>query len=376
MRGNFVWHELTTTDTQGAGAFYPKVTGWKTQAWEQDSSYTLLMGKSAPVGGLMAQPDADKAAGTRPGWLVYIGTPDIGGTLAHAQRLGAQVQQDVQESPTVGKWAVLKDPQGATFGVLQSANPPMSSGKPGPGDFSWHELAVRDHRAAFEFYSQLFGWKKSTSVDMGQMGIYQIFSQGGQDVGGMMDRAPGSMPPDWPNWLGYVNVPDADAAARAAQAAGARLMNLMDVPGGDRIAHFIDPQGVPFAVHAYGKAAAKPASQPKAASQSKPAQSRPAAASASSSGSGSRAGATAASKPAAASKPRKAAKRRSAASKAAGAKRSAATARKRGARKSAARKGAAKKSAKKGAAKSRARRASTKRRASARRPARRPRRGK
>ena len=41
IRGRFVWHELMTTDAKAAGAFYPKVTAWKTQAWDKDPSYTL-----------------------------------------------------------------------------------------------------------------------------------------------------------------------------------------------------------------------------------------------------------------------------------------------------------------------------------------------
>ena len=29
--GRFVWHELLTTDTAAAAAFYPKVVPWRTQ---------------------------------------------------------------------------------------------------------------------------------------------------------------------------------------------------------------------------------------------------------------------------------------------------------------------------------------------------------
>src|SRR5262245_32940438 len=52
-RGQFVWHELMTTDTAAAGDFYPRVAGWKSQPWEQDSAYTLWVGRGGPMGGLM-----------------------------------------------------------------------------------------------------------------------------------------------------------------------------------------------------------------------------------------------------------------------------------------------------------------------------------
>src|SRR5262249_22150409 len=48
-RGQFVWHELITTDTTGASDFYPRIAGWKTQPWEVDNNYTLLVGEGGPL---------------------------------------------------------------------------------------------------------------------------------------------------------------------------------------------------------------------------------------------------------------------------------------------------------------------------------------
>src|SRR2546426_7155617 len=47
-----------------------------------------------------------------------------------------------------------------------------------------------------------------------------------------------------PHWLCYVLVPNADRAAdTAARAGGKIVMGPMEVPGGDRIAGGLDPQG-------------------------------------------------------------------------------------------------------------------------------------
>jgi len=59
-RGRFVWHELMTTDTKSAGAFYSKIIGWKTQPWGKDLSgaeYTLFVSGKRQLAGLMAVPD-------------------------------------------------------------------------------------------------------------------------------------------------------------------------------------------------------------------------------------------------------------------------------------------------------------------------------
>ena len=61
-------------------------------------------------------------------------------------------------------------------------------------------------------------------------------------------------PPGMPQaWLFYIHVDDVDAAAEKVKAGGGQVVQgPMDVPGGDRIAMCVDPQGCAFAVHAKG----------------------------------------------------------------------------------------------------------------------------
>jgi predicted enzyme related to lactoylglutathione lyase len=261
IRGRFVWHELLTTDTGAAAAFYPKVVPWRTQPSSMPG-YTLWMAGDAQVGGLMALPG--DSAGTPPHWLIYIGTPNVDATAEHAQRLGARVVKPPADIPNVGRFAVLADPQGATFALFTPV--PGGSGPPAPGNgvFSWHELATTDVAAALRFYGELFGWSKGPGHDMGAMGIYQIFERFGAQLGGIANVQGPASPP---SWLSYVQVADSSRAVSAAKAAGGRLLHgPMEVPGGSWIALFIDPQGGAFAVHEMPRAAvAKPATAPKPA---------------------------------------------------------------------------------------------------------------
>jgi hypothetical protein len=59
-----------------------------------------------------------------------------------------------------------------------------------PGHVGWHELHAGDGPSAFAFYSGLFGWTKAEAMDMGPMGVYQIFATGGAPCGGMMTKMP------------------------------------------------------------------------------------------------------------------------------------------------------------------------------------------
>src|SRR2546427_13203813 len=88
LRGRFVWHELMTTDPDAAGRFYPGVTGWKVQAWEQDPSYRLWMTGSVLRGGLMRLPEESRRLGAPPSRLMYAGVPDVAAPVRQAPSLG------------------------------------------------------------------------------------------------------------------------------------------------------------------------------------------------------------------------------------------------------------------------------------------------
>jgi predicted enzyme related to lactoylglutathione lyase len=273
VRGRFVWHELMTPDTAGAHAFYSKVLGWKTQPFEHDPSYSMFAASSGPLGGSVALP-----AGA-PHWLAYVGTPDIDATVQQTRSLGGSVTTEPTSIPNGGKYAVLKDPQGATFGVYQSTQDSGKEAAPKRGEFSWHELATTDQKAGFDFYSQLFGWETMGEHDMGPMGVYRLFGSSGVQRGGMMNKPPQMQ--GGPSWLGYVRVKSVDDTVKKVKSARGTLINgPMEVPGGDWIAQFLDPHGAMFAVHALAadlKAAAG-AAQPATPASAPAAEAAPAAA--------------------------------------------------------------------------------------------------
>lgn len=254
-RGRFVWHELMTTDPKAALGFYTRIVGWKTQAWEQDPSYTVLLADSGPAGGVMTLPAEAKAMGAPPHWLSYIETPDLKATVDAAVRLGARVLKPPTEIAEVGRFAVVADPQGAVFAPFTPASSVQVNDPPKPGEFSWHELVTTDYGAALRFYQELFGWEKRQAMDVGgPVGIYQIFGWDGKDMGGIYNK-PTEMPAP-PHWLPYAMVPDTRKAATAVTAAGGKVLaGPMEVPGGDLIVLGLDPQGAAFAVHSSSTAA-------------------------------------------------------------------------------------------------------------------------
>src|SRR6187399_883912 len=267
VRGRFVWHQLMTRDVPGAKDFYSGLVGWNAQPWPLDPNYTVCHAAEVPVAGIMEMP-ADLPPDVASHWIQYIGTRDVDATAEAAVRAGGSILKPPSDMAGAGRYAVLSDPQGAVFAIIDPENArPDHVGTPPLGAFSWHELATSDNEAAFAFYSGLFGWDAMARMDMGPTGIYLVFGENGVQRGGMYIK-----PADWaapPNWMPYAHVPNVDVSVANLESVGGQiLVEPMDVPGGSRIASLTDPAGAPFAIHSFPSAAAaaappKPKPKPK-----------------------------------------------------------------------------------------------------------------
>lgn len=245
--GRFLWYELLTADRGAAADFYASVMGWSTALREGgEEPYLMWMNGDRPVAGVMELPEEAKRDGAPPHWLPYVGARHVGAAAERAVELGGDVLLAPTDIPGVGRIAVLTDRAGAPFAVFdpgEAMEPPEDP--PGIGEFSWHELATDDRRSALEFYGDLFGWEATGDVDMGEMGIYQMYGLEGVPYGGMYDDPHGP-----PSWLVYGRVAGLEAALDRVREGGGRTPSgPMEVPGGDLVAQCADPQGAVFALH-------------------------------------------------------------------------------------------------------------------------------
>lgn len=247
-RGRFLWFDLETTDPAGAISFYTKLIGWETQTWPGEMPYTMWTANNAPLGGVMTLSPDSVTAGTLPHWFAHITTPNVDDAVATATRLGGRVITPARDIPSVGRYAILADPQGAVFSAYAPDSPPPERDGPVPiGDFMWQELNTSDAVGAFDFYRTMFGWEPTSQMDMGKDGIYYMYGRNGEALGGMYtltashNRAPA--------WLHYIRVPDVDRSAlQIPKLGGTVTLPAMDVPSGSRILQGIDPQGGAFAL--------------------------------------------------------------------------------------------------------------------------------
>lgn len=247
--GQFVWYELMTSDTAAAEAFYRSVVGWSIKdAGMPGMAYSLLSAGDKSVGGIMALPAEVSASGVPPHWAGYIWVSDVDAYVAKVVAAGGKVCRAADDIPGVGRFAVMGDPDGATFILFTDASGSNAAPAPPntPGHVGWHELYAGDGASAMAFYGALFGWTQEQAMDMGPMGTYYIFAINGVPSGGMMTR-----PPAVPvaHWGYYVNVATLDAAVERVHAGGGKvLMGPHEVPGGAWIVNCMDPQGAAFSL--------------------------------------------------------------------------------------------------------------------------------
>ena len=121
----FNWHELMSRDPDKSERFYRAVTGVDFQAVDfPDRDYRLLLIDGRPVAGMTGPaPGRDDwpSGGPEGHWVCYFQTEDVDEAAAQTQEHGGDVLVPPLDIPGTGRAAVLRDPDGATFGVFAPA---------------------------------------------------------------------------------------------------------------------------------------------------------------------------------------------------------------------------------------------------------------
>ena len=119
--GSLVWTELMTKHTAKAQAFYSGLFGWKAEAMKGGPiPYTIFKNANDPngVGGMLSI--TPEMGPVPPNWLPYFAVTDADATVAKTTKLGGKVLMPPRDIPGTGRFAVLQDPQGASFAIIKT----------------------------------------------------------------------------------------------------------------------------------------------------------------------------------------------------------------------------------------------------------------
>ena len=119
--GALCWTELKTRDTEQAAAFYTALFGWRAvpQA-DFGMPYTMFYQGEEPVGGMMGM-EGTNWANVPSAWMPYIVVPDVEAVAGVAIAHGGRLLVPPTEIPTAGRFAMVKDRQGAAISFIQLA---------------------------------------------------------------------------------------------------------------------------------------------------------------------------------------------------------------------------------------------------------------
>lgn len=119
--GTLMWNELSTDDPTAAAAFYCSLFGWTEEVRETSAGLYHCFTDGDALRGGMRRIIPEMGEGS-PSWSAHIAVGDLDASMAQVAELGGSVEgDDVLDVSGVGRAAVVRDPTGVRFMVMESA---------------------------------------------------------------------------------------------------------------------------------------------------------------------------------------------------------------------------------------------------------------
>lgn len=235
--GEFIWHDLITSNPAAAEKFYPAVFGW-TMTAADDNSYSIKL-NNVEIGNMYLWPAKDTKK-VQAEWISAIASKNTSSTEKQIAEMGGTVLIQAKYIKGKGTQGVYRDSQGAVFAVLQSENNVSADAPVNDGDFFWQDLFTLDTSAASDYYQKLFDYE-ADQVDISENLTRVMLSTSGYARAGIA-----KMPElvKKPVWLPYILVEDVAGTVKKAVENGGKAIvepqaSLLD----GNLAVIADPQG-------------------------------------------------------------------------------------------------------------------------------------
>ena len=229
--------------------FYSRVLGTgENPLWRED----LMNNRGTPIIGLA--PRSPEHADLPLQWMPHIQVADIAASAERALDLGGSELMHGKDDDGSSQWAVLRDPNGAAFGIVPvvsaEALPPAegagSSDSARVGCISWLDLTVPDASATRDFYRQVVGWTVQDvemKDDSERYADYNMLGDDGKPAAGVC-HARGVNLGLPPAWMIYLPVGDlAESLRRVREEGGKVIKESTGADGGCSYAVIQDPVG-------------------------------------------------------------------------------------------------------------------------------------
>ncbi len=241
--GKFVWADLVTHDIATAKRFYADLLGWEfRQANVPGRNYVIGFNAGHPISGLLQAPEKKQAAKGRPRWIGYLSVTEVGQALRSVVINGGKILLAPKHLPERGEQAIVRDPEGAVFGVMKTSKGDPQDYLAEPGDWIWAQLLSHDAEQAGKFYRTLADYEVIEDQNSPLPNALILIANGYARA--TLTTIPESRPSLQPTWLPFVRVTHIRDSVARTDALGGRVLLAPrpDLLQG-RLAVIADPSG-------------------------------------------------------------------------------------------------------------------------------------
>ncbi len=117
--GVFSLFELITTDLVSAKQFYGDLFGWTFTETKTiyGNPYLIVHYEGTIIGGMMLK-EGNVSDDVKPCWDPYVAVDDIEASAKRVESSGGEVILPPTDIPNVGRFCVIKDPQGISLNLI------------------------------------------------------------------------------------------------------------------------------------------------------------------------------------------------------------------------------------------------------------------
>ncbi|WP_417883618.1 VOC family protein [Vibrio rumoiensis] len=236
--GTIIWRDLATTAPDKVQPFYHNVFGWNFESVNND--YSLITYQGQPIAGMAKMPSNSSTNY----WLPVISTNNVDNTLSQSKLAGGKTLIKKTTLKGRGELAVIQDPQGAVFSILNTF-----TGDPAPlakqdGNWIWQEIWTDNISQSQSFYQTLGDFKSTDKTMLGHS--YSYLAINDQPAFGFVKKPNAEVPTTWVN---YIKVSDINATVEKIELNGGHVLMAptKEVRNGT-VAIIRDPAGAGFVI--------------------------------------------------------------------------------------------------------------------------------
>jgi len=253
LPGKVIWHDLITDTPAASESFYTELFGWEFESVGigfgsiASANYKLIRHNGRLIGGMIDQTRLDTDEDISQ-WVVLMSTDDIERSVGVVVNEGGTVFTAPTALADRGRIAVVADPQGALFALLETKDGDPLDRDPDLNEFLWNELWAANVPAAAAFYQRLAGYDLEEKVVTASES-YQFLSKDGVPRAGILPNPIDGLAPLWST---YVRVEDPAAITARVEALGGRvLLPAQQRDLGGQVALIADPSGAGFVIQTW-----------------------------------------------------------------------------------------------------------------------------